>query len=77
MNPLLFNNNQQAFLALVRAGLWEREAQLSQYGKVDFMEIYRLAEEQSVVGLVAAGIEHVQDIEVPREVALSFAGSAL
>lgn len=41
------------------------------------MEIYRLAEEQSVVGLVAAGIEHVQDIEVPREVALSFAGSAL
>lgn len=69
--------NQQAFFALVRAGLWERDVQLSHYGVVDFSEVYRLAEEQSIVGLVAAGIEHVSDIKVPQEVALTFVGSAL
>ena len=58
--------NQQAFLALVRAGLWEKEARLSQYGDIDFNEILRLAEEQSVVGLVAAGIEHVVDLKIPK-----------
>ena len=49
------NNNQQAFLELVRAGLWEKDACLLQYGNIDFQEVYRLAQEQSVVGLVAAG----------------------
>lgn len=39
--------------------------------------MYRLAEEQSVVGLVSAGIEHIVDVRVPQEVALTFAGSAL
>ena len=67
------NNNQKAFL-LVRAGLWETEARLARFEPIDFMEVYRLAEEQSVVGLVAAGIEHVEDIKVPQDCALSFAG---
>ena len=71
------DNNQQVFFSLVRAGLWEKDIQLSQYNKIDFSEVYRLAEEQSVVGLVAAGIEHVHDVKVPREVALAFVGSAL
>ena len=39
--------------------------------------MYRLAEEQSVVGLVAAGIEHVKDVKVPKEMALQFAGQTL
>ena len=71
------DNNQQVFFALVRAGLWEKDIQLSQYNKIDFSEVYRLAEEQSVVGLVAAGIEHVHDVKVPKELALAFVGSAL
>ena len=71
------DKNTQAFLTLVRAGLWEKEAQLSQYGSIDFNEILRLTEEQSVVGLVSAGLEHVCDIKVPKEVALQFVGSAL
>lgn len=29
------------------------------YNRIDFNEVYRLAEEQSVVGLVAAGIDHI------------------
>ena len=71
------SNNQQAFLALVRAGLWEKEVQLSQYGEIDYNEIYQLAEEQTVVGLVTAGIEHVVDVKVPQAVALSFVRAAL
>lgn len=71
------DNNHQAFFALVKAGLWEQDVLLSQLGQIDFNEIYRLAEEQSVVGLVAAGIEHVTDVKVPQNVALAFVGSTL
>lgn len=71
------DNNTQAFLALVKSGLWGKKVQLSQYGSIDFNVIFRLAEEQSVVGLVAAGIEHIADVKIPREVVLQFVGSAL
>ena len=73
----MFSNNQQAFLALVKAGLWEKEVQLSLFNEIDFNEVYRLAQEQSVTGLVAAGLEHVEDIKTPQEIALTFAGEAL
>ena len=69
--------NQEAFLALVRAGLWEKDVELRKYGTADFDEIKRLAEEQSVVGLVAAGLEHVVDAKVPKEFVLQFIGLAL
>ena len=72
-----FDNNKQAFFALVQAGLWEHDVRLSQFKEIDIKEIYRLAEEQSVVGLVAAGIEHVVDMKVPQEDALTFVGTAL
>ena len=71
------DNNCQAFLALVRAGLWETEVRLEPYGDIDFKTIYRLAEEQAVVGLVAAGLEHVADVKVPKEDVLQFVGQAL
>ena len=61
------NSNQQAFFELVRAGLWEKEARLSQYKDIDFSQLLRLAETQAVVGLVAAGIEHVVDVKIPKE----------
>lgn len=70
-------NNQHAFFELVRAGLWEKEAQLSQFGSIDYAEIYNLAEQQSVVGIVAAGLEHVQDVKIPQNIALKFVGNAL
>lgn len=71
------SNNTRAFFELVRAGLWEKDVHLSQYGQIDFNEVYRLAEEQSVIGLVAAGLEHISDVKVPQEVALQFVGHAL
>ena len=70
------NNHKNAFLLLVQAGLWEKDVRLSQF-KIDFEEIYRLAEEQTMLGLVAAGIEHVVDVRIPQEDALAFAGATM
>lgn len=71
------SNSINFFLSLLNAGLWEKEVRISQYGKVDYCEINSLAEEQSVVGLVSAGVEHLVDSEIPQEVALYYAGRAL
>ncbi len=46
-------------------------------GDVDFSEILQLATEQSVVGLIAAGLEHVKDSKVPQKWALQFIGQTL
>ena len=66
--------NLQVFFALLRASLWETEARLLPYDNIDFSDVLRLAQEQSVVGLVAAGLEHVIDVQVPKEVKLTFVG---
>ena len=65
------------FFELVRAGLWGREVQLLQYKDIDYAAIMRLAEEQAVVGLVTAGLEHVIDVKVPQEWILQFVGNTL
>lgn len=70
-------NTINAFLEMIRAGLWEKEARLLRFGEVDYEEIMRLAEEQSVDGLVTAGLEHVVDVEVPQEDLLQFIGLSL
>ena len=69
---MLLDNNQQAFFALVRAGLFpvhgegfmvlgqakrQSRANESLFRDVDWEKIYQLAAEQSVQGLVLAGIE--------------------
>ena len=71
------SNNQQAFLELVKAGLWEKDACLLPYGDIDFQEIYKIAQEQAVVGLVAAGLDRVLDVKIPKDDVLTFIGSAL
>ena len=82
------NNNQEAFFALVRAGLFPVHGEglmVHDFSNVDWGEVYRLAEEQSVIGLVAAGIETVQGSWfkvqgsplVPQEWALQFIGQTL
>ncbi len=71
------DNNQKAFFELLRAGLWEKEVRLSPYKNIDFSAIMKLAEEQSVVGLVAAGLEHVADVKIPQQWALQFAGQTI
>lgn len=71
------DNNQEAFFELVRAGLWEKEARLSQFKDIDYAAILQMAEEQSVVGLVTAGLERVSDVKVPQEWVLQFVGETL
>ena len=67
----------KVFLALVKAGLWEQKLKITSFGYFDFEEIYRLAQEQSVVGLVTAGLEHVVDYKLRQEVVLTFIGTTL
>lgn len=43
----------------------------------DFTDFYALAEKQSVLGLVAAALEHVEDMKLPQNVALTLVESAL
>ena len=71
------DNTIEAFFALVRAGLWETDVLLASYGEVDYADILLLAKEQAVVGLVAAGFEHVIDVKVPQQWALQFAGQTI
>lgn len=68
---------QQQFLELVRTGLFpDHNARVLPHGNsVDWGMLYRLAEEQSVMGLVAAGIENLPASErPPKEVVLQFVG---
>ena len=68
------DKNTEVFLSLVRAGLWESEVQLSPFGVIDFDAVLTMAEEQGVVGLVAAGIEHVTDGRPAKKDVLQFIG---
>lgn len=70
-------NNIQAFFALVKAGLWEIETRLLPFGDIDYEEVMSLAEEQSLVGLVTAGMERVTDTKVPQVVLLQFIGQTI
>lgn len=70
-------NNQLAFFTLVRAGLWGQDVQLLPLGKIDYSQVLSLAEEQSVVGLVAEGLDHVCDIRVAKSDMLQFIGQTI
>lgn len=60
------------FYSLLRAGLWEQSADVSPEEAMDFEALYELAEEQSVVGLIAAGLEHIENRKVTKPEALPF-----
>ncbi len=68
---------ERAFFALLRAGLWEHEVQVSLYGEADFEAMFQLAEEQSIVGLIAAGLEHITDRPPQKQEVLRFVGEAM
>ena len=70
------NKNQRAF-ALLKAGLWEKDESLLPLGEIDYSVVQQIAEEQSSVGLVAAGMEHVVDNKVPKQDLLQFIGQTL
>ena len=58
-------NTREAFLALVRAGLWEKEVCLSSCGNIDYERLNLLSQEQAVDGLIA-GYEIRYNLYNPR-----------
>lgn len=80
-------NTRELFFALVRAGLWA-DAESTDLGiqgftdTVDWEEVYRLATEQSVLGLVLAGFEKTNTnrkdntSRPPQELLLQWIGEA-
>lgn len=68
------DNSKQAFFELVKAGLWGNgNPDMRIEGTTDWQEVYRLATEQSVVGVVLAGIEH-SNAKPPQELLLQWIG---
>ena len=67
------DNNTQAFFALVRAGLWEKDVRLLPYQDIKWQIVYELASEQTVLGLVLAGLEH-SDVKPQKELLLQWIG---
>lgn len=72
---------REVFLALVRAGLWG-DVKVNGYRlkvkdeptAIDYDKVLRLAEEQSVVGLVAAGLERLTAYSLPLAEKLTLLG---
>ena len=72
--------NREQFFELVRAGLWSGySARIIPHGTpVGWDEVNRLAEEQSVVGLIAAGLDTLSSSERPSQAfILQLVGTAL
>ena len=72
------DNNLLVFFTLVRAGLWAdlEYTDILDQGltePVDWDKIYQLAEEQSVLGVVLAGLEHSY-VKPPQELLLQWIG---
>ena len=56
----LNNINTESFFSLLRAGLWENTDLLSSYEGAEWGAVYKLAREQTVLGLVAAGVGYAK-----------------
>lgn len=71
------STSEAVFLDLLVAGLWQKEVRLRAYGEVNYQDVYRIAQEQAVVGLLAEGLDYVSDVKIPQKVALLFASEVL
>ena len=70
-------DNNDVFIELLRSGLWEKDVQAFSYNKIDYNKVFKLAHDQAVIGLVAAGIEHTRKGVIPNDIVLSFVSSTL
>lgn len=71
-------NTIEAFLALLKRGLWAESVQVTGYrlqvtDTVDWKGVYNLASEQSVLGLLLAGLER-SEVKPPKPVLLQWIG---
>ena len=71
---MIKDHNIQVFFALLQAGLWsDGNPDIRIDGTPDWQEVYRLATEQSVLGLILAGLEH-SDVKPPQMLLLQWIG---
>jgi len=79
----MVKEKEEVFLALVRAGLWsDGNLDIRIDGTTDWQEVYQLAQEQSVQGLVLRGIEWFKnhnlnadlDLNIPQVLLLQWIG---
>lgn len=71
---MIKDHNIQAFFALLQAGLWGGgNPDMRIDGTPDWQEVYRLATEQSVLGLILAGLEH-SAVKPPQMLLLQWIG---
>lgn len=70
----MIDNAIDSFFELVRVGLWRNgKPNIRIEGTTDWQEVYRLASEQSVLGLVLDGLEH-SEMKPPKVVLLQWIG---
>ena len=77
---MVAHKEQAVFYGLLKAGIWGSVFDNCYIGGLKWNDIYQLAEEQSVVGLVAAGIDRIKEkkgIAIPQTIALQFVGATL
>lgn len=80
----IFTSQTDAFLALMRAGLWGGQSTVQEFKSlkvqdyVDWEKVYQLAQEQSVLGIVLQGIEELRvkgvELSVPKILLLQWIG---
>lgn len=69
MRTKLKDKEYNAFFACLRAGLWSDGNQKIRIdGTTDWNDVYQLAQEQSVLGLVLAGLEQYKNINVNLDI---------
>jgi len=78
---MFLDNNQKVFFELLRAGLWsDGSTGLQIDGTPEWDEVYLLAQEQSVQGLVLQGLECfmeqgiISKADIPQELLLQWIG---
>ena len=81
-NRYELSKNQQAFLELVKAGLFpvhDEGVMVNDYSSANFNAIYVMAQEQGVLGLVVTGLEALREnsgrnFNIPQSLLLQMIG---
>ena len=75
------HHDNETFFSLIKAGLWRNEnPNIRIDGSTDWNEVYQLAQEQSVLGHVLAGLEQYKnlnanlDLNIPKVLLLQWIG---
>lgn len=71
------NTNIDCFLSIVRAGLWNKTDEKLHLDEDKISAIFRYSQEQSIVGLITAGIEKVKGAKIQQNIALTLVGEVV